>query len=119
MSIKSTAERGIDAAFKALGPLVRDAVYKEVSGQTRIGPDLNLIFTETAIKCVVTYAGGKEEREPYGMTFHNHRKILVPRKGLSVEIRPLHSIVVDGTEYRITDVRTDPTESMFIVYAEL
>ena len=119
MSIKSTAERGIEAAFKALGPLVQDATYKKVASQSRTGPDVVYLYAETPIKAVVTSAGGKEAEEAYGFTHHNHRKILVPRKDLAVEIEPRHLIIIGTTEYRIVDVRTDPTESMYIVYAEL
>lgn len=119
MSIKSTAERGIEAAFKALGSLVVDATYKRIASESRDGPDVVYLYSTTAIKAVVTSSGGKEDRENYGLTYHNHRKILVPRKDLTVEIRPRDLIIIGGTEYRIVDVRTDPTESMYIVYAEL
>ncbi|BBO73873.1 hypothetical protein DSCW_12900 [Desulfosarcina widdelii] len=119
MSIKSTAEKGVEAAFKTLGPLVQDATYKRIASESRDGPDLVYLYATTPIKAVVTSAGGREDKEAYGMTYHNHRKILVPRKDLTVMIRPRDLIIIGGTEYRIIDVRTDPTESMYIVYAKL
>lgn len=119
MSLKVSAQSQINAAFKAMGDLVKNAVYKECTGESRDPETYEAVHTykETQIRCVVTSYKRHEIEFAAGDIMVTDKKVLIPRQGLLVELKSNAEIVIDSTSHLIIDVKTDPTESLYIVQA--
>ena len=119
MSLSKSIQSETYLAFQSLSDLFKDATHITVSSLERDPTtyELDPKYKETPIKCVVTSFSRKEIKDsPIGIIVTD-KKILVPGKGLNVDIKVDDEIEIDGLSHKVLDVETDPAGALFICQA--
>lgn len=120
MNLSKIVERQIQSVFKFAGGIVKTAIYKYLSDINTANYRKELEFTETLpFKCLITKYSRNDIETALGDIEFTDKKVLVPLKNLAVTIRTKNFLIIDGYEYQVKNVETDPTGTLCIVQCRL
>jgi len=118
MDLRKIAESQIKAVFKMAVSLVKYAEYKElISLDDDDEYNAEPVYKKTPVQCIVSNYSKQDVMIAHGDIQVTDKKVLIPIGQLNREIRTKNFLIIDDAEYRIEDVKTDPTETSCTVQA--
>jgi hypothetical protein len=119
MNVTKIVEKHVDSLFKTMKGLVKRGIYRNPTHGTDANYRATVAYSDTPIQCIVTTYRLKEIELGGGRIASEDRKILIPLKGLTVDIQLGGEISIDNTDYGVHNVEKDPTGTLAIVQARL
>jgi hypothetical protein len=114
--LNAAIQKTVRNSLSALQGFFVDATYKVAIGKSDINYTAYYDYQNTAVRCIVGSYSQREVREGIEV-LQTDKKVIIPRRGLEIEISSFGELVISGVSHSIVTVQTDPAGALYVVQA--